>query len=65
MVQRNLDRGHKKEHAAAPDRRNAASPIIVAVVVSLYIHTHTHTHTHTGALRRNRKEKEGEIILQL
>ena len=34
MVQRNLDRGHKKEHAAAADRRNADSPIIVAVVVS-------------------------------
>ena len=33
MVQRNLDRAHKKEHANAPDRRTPDSPIVVAVVV--------------------------------
>ncbi len=32
MVQRNLDREHKKEHAPAVDRRNADAPIVVAVV---------------------------------
>jgi len=32
MIQRNLDRAHKKEHTDAPDRRTPDAPIVVAVV---------------------------------